>query len=235
MDERERVDELDRERRRHHPADRRAERLADRERDHRTHPLAADLERVAHGRRLAVQLRPELEALERLVDERLQLVRTVHRPPPRVARSRQLLLDRLRELRQLAEQLDRALGRRRPLPRASCSSSARTASTRTSSSSARVNDWSVLKLRLSPARACPGSRSPASQHPRMHSRFASVTASSRTTSTGTSPSSSSSSATRRTLRSTAPSRSAVQSSDADVIRSSSPAACSVTASASCSV
>src|SRR5207244_3114664 len=63
-------------------------------------------------------------------------------------------------------------------------------------------------------------------------RFASVTASSRTTSTGTFPSSSSSSATRRTLRSTAPRRSAVHSSDAHVMRASRMLACSVTASAS---
>src|SRR5206468_8244869 len=81
VDERERVDELDRQRRRHHLLGRRAERLADRERDNRTHALAADLERVAHRRRLAVQLRPEVEPLERLLDERFQLVRTVHPHP----------------------------------------------------------------------------------------------------------------------------------------------------------
>src|SRR3954452_9731729 len=86
VDEGERMDELDRERRRHYPADRGSERLADRKRDHGAHTLAADLERVAHGCRLAVQLRPELQPLERVVDECLQLVRTVHPPPPRAER-----------------------------------------------------------------------------------------------------------------------------------------------------
>src|SRR6476646_1211616 len=60
VDERERVDELDRERGRHHLRDRRIERLPDRERDHWAHPLAVDLEGGAHGRRLAVQLGPQL-------------------------------------------------------------------------------------------------------------------------------------------------------------------------------
>src|SRR6266550_8317369 len=62
-------------------------------------------------------------------------------------------------------------------------------------------------------------------------RFASVTASSMATSFGTSSPSSSYSAIRRMFRSIAPSRSAVHPSDAAVMRSSSPGACAATASA----
>ena len=159
VDERERVDELDRERRRHDLVDRRAERLADRERDDRADALAADLERVAHGRRLAVQLGPELEPLERLLDERLQLVGAVHPPPSARCALLELLLDRLRELRELAEQLDRAAPASRRRSADSCSSSARAASSRASSSSALRQRLVVISR--PPAQPSRGFRSPA--------------------------------------------------------------------------
>src|SRR5581483_9834945 len=84
VDEREVVHELDRERGRHRLLDRTAERLRDRERDDRTDALAAHLdEAVSHRLRLAVELWPELQGVERLLDEPAELVRTAwHRPLP---------------------------------------------------------------------------------------------------------------------------------------------------------
>ncbi len=213
VDERERVDELDRERRRHHLLDRRAESLADRERDHRSHALAADLERVAHGRRLAVQLRPELEPLELLVDERFQLVRTVHRPPPRAARA--------------SSSSSTAFASSDSSPSSSIARSGDAPSSVGELLELGTRSLDPLQQLLRPRQRFVGAQVVCSSRtslPRIPFtslaassdayRFASVTASSSTTSTGTSPSSSSSSATRRTFRSTAPSRSAVQSSEA---------------------
>ena len=88
VDEREVVHELERERRGHHLLRLGLERLADGERDHRPDPLAAHLdERVARRVALAVELGPQLELLERLLDELLQLLRRVHRPPASPGRS----------------------------------------------------------------------------------------------------------------------------------------------------
>src|SRR5581483_11587092 len=89
VDERERVHELERERRRYRLLRLAARRLRRREADHRTHALAADRERVAHGLRLPVQLGPEAQRVEALLDEAPQLVRTCgHRPPPRASPAR---------------------------------------------------------------------------------------------------------------------------------------------------
>ena len=83
VDEREVVDELERRGRGQDVLGLGADRLAGREADDRPDPLAAHLdERVADGLRLAVQLRPELELLEVVLDERLQLVSAPQRPPP---------------------------------------------------------------------------------------------------------------------------------------------------------
>ena len=80
VDERERVHELDRCRRRQHVLGGGARRLADRERDHGADALAARLERIAERLLEAAELRRERQLAEVPLDERAQLVRAAEHP-----------------------------------------------------------------------------------------------------------------------------------------------------------
>ena len=109
VDEREVVDELDRRRRRQHLLRVGAGRLADRERDHGPHALAAarrarsastPLGRAAPARARAARGTPRPTRAARQARP--------HRPP--ASRALELRLDLLRELGELAEHLDRRVG-----------------------------------------------------------------------------------------------------------------------------
>ena len=76
--ERERVDELQRRRRRQDVLDGCAGRLPRGQADHGPHALAARLERVANGRGEVTQLGDELQAREVLLDELAELIGRLH-------------------------------------------------------------------------------------------------------------------------------------------------------------
>ena len=214
VDEREVVHELERERGRHHLLRRGAEGLADGERDHRPDPLPAHLdERVARRVALAVQVRPQLELLERVLDHRLQLVSAVHRAPAAPGRSRRSAPSRRRRT---SEQLDGVLERRARL--------------QLLAQDVQPGD---LVLQVHAASRAIRPRMPFTSRPASSDAyfFASVTASSIATSSGTVPSCSSWTPMRRMLRSSVPSCFAGQSPRPPSIRASSSSARPETASA----
>src|SRR6266516_4340861 len=242
----ERVDELDGSRRRQELLRPGTGRLPGREAQQRADALAAALQAVAHGVRERAQLGGKGKLREVLLDQLSVLIETApaerHRrqsrrgllwsvPPSRHLFARlapgllELRLDLPRDVAELGENLDRGFGvlgrfeaRSRPFEpleqvfgAAQCVLGAAHA----------ARSWAIRP-------SIPFTRRPASSDAY---RFASVTASSIATSTGTSPRSSSWIPIRSTLRSRAPRRSADHSSEAAVIRRSSSAARSMTASA----